>query len=499
MHISYTEKSITIASAQALIFFVHENFEFSQALQRTADSFFPSLQQFLTNESFTGKKGSLVSVPIVAQGVNRLLVIAGLGKKDGLTVESYRRALGTVVKMLQKKKVASVAIQLPAATDFNVHEELLAQETAVIATMALYHYDEYLSKDAQRKQDIDFIVHGHGSAESLEAAVQKGLIIARGVNQARTWIDMPPAALNPAYLANEAEKIAKKHALKCTVFSEPEIIKMGMGGLAGVSAGSDNDCKLVILEYKTAKKDAPTIAFVGKGITFDSGGLSIKPAAGMENMKDDMSGASAVISALDIIAQIKPDVNVIGVTPIAENMPSGKATRPGDIVRFYNGKTAEVRNTDAEGRLILADALSYVAKHYKPNAIIDIATLTGMCAYFFGPFYTAMLSNNKTVENNILAASARTGEKIWPLPHDEDYKQAITSHIADIQNTGKENIKSGTITAGFFLENFVDNVPWAHLDIAGTSFDTPMIPYFNEGATGAGVRLFVDLAQHWKN
>jgi leucyl aminopeptidase len=310
---------------------------------------------------------------------------------------------------------------------------------------------------------------------------------------------MPPSQLTPVALADKAEAIAKKHGLGCTIFSEEQIIKMGMGGLAGVSAGSENDCKLVILDYKCSKKDAQTIAFVGKGITFDSGGLSLKPASGMENMKDDMSGASAVISTMEALAQLKPDVNILGVAALAENMPSGKATKPGDILRFYNGKTAEVRNTDAEGRLVLADALAYVAKEYKPDAMIDLATLTGLCHYFFGPFYSALLSNNKKLQDEIVRAGTCTGERVWPLPYDDDYKQGITSHIADIQNTGKESIRSGTITAGHFLEHFVGDIPWAHLDIAGTSFETPMLPYCDKGATGVGVRLLIDLAQHWNS
>ena len=300
-------------------------------------------------------------------------------------------------------------------------------------------------------------------------------------------------------MAQKAERIAKEFKLKYTVFNEKEINQMGMGGLAAVSAGSDLDCQLVIMEYKTAKKNAPTLAFVGKGITFDSGGLSIKPANHMETMKEDMSGAAAVIATMASIAQLKPDVNVIAVAPLSENLPSGKAIKPGDIVTFYNGKTAEIKNTDAEGRLILADALSYVVKHYKPDAIIDIATLTGACSYALGPFYCGMMSNHDDLVARLQESSERSGDRVWRLPLSDDYKPAIRSIVADICNIGSPKYLAGATTAALFLQNFVDDVPWVHLDIAGTAFDVPDLPYYRpHSATGFGVRLLVDLAMSWE-
>lgn len=272
---------------------------------------------------------------------------------------------------------------------------------------------------------------------------------------------------------------------------------MGMGGLAAVSAGSEVDCRFVILEYKTEQKDAPTLAFVGKGITFDSGGLSLKPAASMETMKEDMSGAAAVIGAMEVLAQRKPAVNIVAITPLSENMPSGKATKPGDIIKFYNGKTAEVRNTDAEGRLILADALSYAVKHYKPDAMIDLATLTGACAYALGPFFSGMMTQYDHMAHKVEHAGKLSGDRVWRLPFDNDYKKAIRSDVADICNIGNSKYRAGAITAGFFLQNFVENTPWVHLDIAGVAFDVPDISYYSTGATGYGVRLLVELAMNW--
>ncbi len=313
----------------------------------------------------------------------------------------------------------------------------------------------------------------------------------------RHWRDLPPVALTPTELAAKAKEIAKKYGLGITVFDEATIKKMGMGGLAAVSAGSEQDCKFVVLEYKAKRKTAPTIAFVGKGITFDSGGLSLKPPRYMETMKEDMSGAAAVIGTMQAIAQLKPNVNIIGITPLSENLPSGKATKPGDIVKFYNGKTAEVKNTDAEGRLVLADALAYAVKQYNPDAIIDIATLTGACMYALGPFFTGMFGKHEELMQQLEYAADLSGDRVWRLPFDDDYKKAIVSNVADICNIGKESYLAGATTAAFFLSNFVNDVPWVHLDIAGTAFNVPDISYYSSGATGAGVRLLVELALNW--
>jgi leucyl aminopeptidase len=328
--------------------------------------------------------------------------------------------------------------------------------------------------------------------------IVEGDIIAGGVNRVRHWIDLPPSVLTPVDLALKAESICKEHDLPITIFDEEDINKMGMGGLSAVSAGSHEDCKLVIMEYKTSQKNAPTICLVGKGITFDSGGLSLKPAQSMETMKDDMSGAAAVIGTMQVIAQLKPKVNVIGITPLAENLPSGTATKPGDIVRFYNGKTAEIKNTDAEGRLILADALSYAVKNYKLDGIIDIATLTGACAAALGPFFTGMMGYSQDLMERLEHAAELSGERVWRLPFDADYKKAIISDVADICNIGKSSYKAGAITAGYFLSHFVEDVPWVHLDIAGTAFEVPGISYYGPGATGVGVRLFVELLMNWQ-
>ena len=503
MNVTSTDASLAQIQAEALAFIVPQDFAFSDAMQEVADTYFSTLKEFLAQEEFTGKAGSLVAIPVAAGTKTRLLVFAGIGKKKHLAteyLESYRRAVGTIIKTVQGKKLKSCALALPDSKLFDIDYASLAQQTTVIASLAEYKYDKYISDEKSKVvKNIELMLVGPAAQqEAINQGIKRGMIIAQSVNDVRHWIDTPPSDLTPVELEGKARQIAKEYGLKITTFNEPEIKKMGMGGLAGVSAGSDQDCKLVILEYKTAKKDAPTLAFVGKGITFDSGGLSLKPAEYMETMKEDMSGAAAVLGAMKALAQLKPDVNIIAVTPLSENMPSGKATKPGDILTFYNGKTAEVKNTDAEGRLVLADALAYVTKEYKPDAIIDLATLTGACAYALGPFFTGMMSQHDDFAHKVEASGKRTGDRVWALPFHDDFKAAIKSPVADISNIGSRRIKAGAITAGFFLQNFVDDTPWVHLDIAGTAFDVPNISYYGPGATGAGVRLLIDLATHWQ-
>ena len=271
-----------------------------------------------------------------------------------------------------------------------------------------------------------------------------------------------------------------------------------MGGFLAVGAGSDQPSKFVVLEYKTKEKNAPTIALAGKGITFDTGGISLKPSESMHGMKYDMSGAAAVIATLKIIAQLKPDINVIGVTPLVENMPDGKAQRQDDVIRFMNGKTAEIKSTDAEGRLVLADALCYAEKFYSPETIIDIATLTGACVAALGYFYTGLMTQDDTLLEVLPKIGFATGDRAWPLPLDDDYKPANNSPIADLRNTGSAEYKAGTITAGFFLQEFVKNARWAHLDIAGTADGVPGVSYLGRGSTGAGIRLLVEFIMHYR-
>lgn len=500
--INLTTKPITDIQVSGYVFLLESNFDFNELNQATKDMN-PHLEVAIKNRNFTGKAGSslLLNGSKDDKGVDIILVGLGDLTKGYLNVEAYRRAMGQMVRIAETLKLKSIALRLPDPGKLNLSYRRLAQETATMMYKAAYHFDDYITVP-ERKFRWEFDLYISVPQDAIDIAqegITKGTYIGKAINTARYWCDLPPSALTPTVLANKAKALADKYGLKSTIFNQEEIIKMGMGGIHGVSKGSAEECRLVILEYKAQKADAPTIALVGKGVTFDSGGLSIKPSVAMETMKDDMAGAAVVLSTMKVLAQLKPDMNVIAVTPLVENLPSGTATKPGDILRFYNGKTAEVKDTDAEGRLILADALSYAVKNYKLNAIIDIATLTGSCAAALGHFYAGLCSQSDELAEKVNIASIHSGDRVWRLPMDDDYKPAIRSDVADLSNIGSAKYKAGAITAAFFLQSFVGDVPWVHLDIAGTAFGVPDRSYLRPGATGFGIRLFTDLIMNWDN
>lgn len=495
-----SKESVLSLKTQCIVFFAQD---LESALAYDTVKRFPEIAAVLEQKKFKGAVGSVVAVPVMSDNMLVYVIIAGLGSRtvtQARLVEHYRRALGAVIKTVIANNWTTIALVMPYAETLNLSVSVCAQETMTTASIAAYHFDEFIT-DEDRKEPKELhltLVVDAASEKEAQEGVIRGEIIGKAVNKARYWVDMPPTLLTPPELADKARAIAQEHGLKCTVFNEEQINQMGMGGLAAVSRGSDLECRLAILEYSCGKTDVPTLGFVGKGITFDAGGLSIKPANSMETMKEDMAGAAAVIAAMEALAIFKPEINIVAIMPLAENLPSGNAVKPGDIVRFYNGKTAEIKNTDAEGRLILADALSYAVKHYKLDALVDLATLTGACSYALGPFYCGMMSVHDDVVEQLQRAADRSGDRVWRLPLDDDYKKAIVTPVADISNTGNQKIMAGTITAAFFLKNFVDDVPWVHLDIAGTAFDVPEIAYYRPGATGYGVRLLVELATSWQ-
>lgn len=461
------------------------------------------LQEVIKTRNFVGAAGSQLLLAAIKNNKPVSLLLVGIGsekKSAADRLEYARRAMGLVIRAAENVKAARVAVLMPDHNWFGINDFELTKELVSVAMMAAYHFDQFITDPAHKlTRDIEILLCAPEMLhDQISVGVEFGQRIGHAVNQARQWCDLPADILTPTILANHAIRIAEVHNLKITVYDEPTIKKMGMGGLAAVGAGSAQECRFVAIEYKASHKDAPTIVLTGKGVTFDSGGISIKPANRMDEMKDDMAGAAAVISTMEAIAHLKPRVNVIGITPIAENMPSGTAVKPGDIVTFYNGMTAEVKNTDAEGRLILADALSYAVKHYKPDMIINVATLTGSCAAALGPFFAGMMSNHDIIVEKLTRASQRSGDRLWRLPFHDDYKRAVRSHIADICNIGNDTYKAGAITAGFFLQHFVGETPWVHLDIAGTSFNVPDMSYYRPGATGFGVRLFIDFLMNFE-
>lgn len=427
------------------------------------------------------------------------IALVGLGARvDNMheRIEQMRRAIGQAVRIMEAHRAYEVTIAIPDV-DWCSEAGVLAREIASTMMIAGYKFDTYFSQKSLPTKSYSITLRGSPDKHDIiSQGISEGFKIGYAVNQARYWSDSPPSVATPRYMAEQAETIARSSNLVCTIFDQHQVKAMGMGGLAAVAQGSTEPCRFIILEYRCASAQAQTLALVGKGVTFDSGGISLKPADRMDEMKHDMAGAAAIMATMELIAEMKPQVNVIALLPFTENMPGGSAMRPGDIVRFYNGVTAEIKNTDAEGRLILADALSYAVKHYRPDAIIDVATLTGSCMQALGKFFAGIMTQHHSLGNRVIESACRSGDRVWVLPLHNDYKPAIRSAVADITNLGAGSYYAGAITAAFFLQHFVANVPWVHLDIAGTTYDVPY-SYYGPGSSGFGVRLLIDCIINW--
>ena len=430
------------------------------------------------------------------------VLFVGLGKQDddiNCRREQLRQAGGTIAKQASALKAREVCVVLPK-------EYLLAAvEIAECLTEGLilgnYRFALYKSPQVdtdQPGQVEHFLLHDGGLAvTAVRKGMGRGKIVADAVNAARDMANQPGNGWTPAEFAEYGKKLAKQSELKCKVLDKAAMKKLAMGGILGVNQGSALPPQLVVLEYKTGKSN-PTILIVGKGLTFDSGGLCIKPPTGMEDMKYDMCGGAAVMATMQAVAaaEIK-GVNVVALIPATENMTGSAALKPGDIIRHYGGKTSEIINTDAEGRLILADALAYGVEMYKPDAVIDLATLTGAVIIGLGHHRTGLLSNNDQLAARLTEAGAQAGEPLWRLPLGSEYRKQIDSKVADIKNAGSDR-SAGTITAACYLQEFVGETPWAHLDIAGTAWDFTEKTYIAKGPSGTGVRTLVNLLSAWQ-
>ena len=497
-----SDKKIFDQKSDAYAFLIEEGSSIKTLYPELEKEFFPHVSTLLKEKKFTGAKGQTFALPCPVGKKIVYLLFVGLGKHQAESIlETFRTACALVVRLCQTHKISSVAYHLPTPKDLGISAEKMGQTFSSISEIAHYKFDQFITK----ADDKTFVVKtvtaiiDKKDIKAVEAGIKEGLILSQAVNRARMWTDLPANKMTPHEFAKQATILAKECGLPITVFEEAAIEKMGMGGLKAVGMGSQHDSHLIIMRYNCKKKNAPTIALVGKGITFDSGGLNIKPTGYMETMKEDMSGAAAVMNALAVISHFKPEVNVIAVAALAENMVSGSANHPGDIVTFYNGKTAVVGNTDAEGRLVLADALAYAQKEYNPTAIIDVATLTGACSHAIGPFFSGLLTQNEMLVKKIEDAAFTSGDAVWRLPLIDEYKVMVKSDLADLCNDGKTKYYAGATNGACFLSNFVGDTPWAHLDIAPSAFDVPDKPYFRpNSATGVAVRLLVDLVMQWK-
>jgi leucyl aminopeptidase len=399
---------------------------------------------------------------------------------------------GTAARFLRSKNVKTVALVCRAEGE----AEKFAAAAAEGAVMGLFEPDKYRTMEKEERVIERLVVLVEGAdEEALKRGVERGRIIGESVNFTRDLSNEPGGYLTPTDMADRAREVANEFGLSVDVLDEARMEQEGMGALLSVSRGSEQPAKLIILKYTpreaaTGHENEALLSFVGKGITFDSGGISLKPGENMELMKYDMTGGATVIGAMRAIAQLKPAIPVLGVVPASENLPSGKATKPGDVVRAMSGKTIEVINTDAEGRLILSDAICY-AKKLGATRIIDMATLTGAVSIALGDVNTAILGTDQALIDEVIEAGREVGEKFWQLPLDKEYTKQIKSDIADIKNVGGR--KAGTITAAAFLKEFADGVSWAHLDIAGTAWGDDAKPFRAKGPTGVVVRTLINI------
>jgi leucyl aminopeptidase len=447
------------------------------------------LKRMFEAGDFTGAKDEVWTGYLSGGGPQRLLLV-GVGKADDLGRTQVRRAAAIAARRARTLGTGAVAFMMPVASRPKLPSRDFAQVSVEGMGQGAWYFDELKAPAEDRKPPVGTItvVVTPGEQTEAEAGLRLGQAVAEGQSLARRLQVLPPNQCTPAFLAQTAREIGQRHGFTVTVLDKPAIEKEGMGALLAVAQGSATEPRFITLEYK-GNGDAAPVALVGKGITFDTGGISIKPAAGMEDMKYDMSGAAAVLGAMEAIGRIKPKVNVVGVVPTCDNMPSGTAIRPADVVKSHFGKFIEIVNTDAEGRLILADALSYV-RRFKPAAVLDAATLTGAAIYVTGHQASPIMGNDEALIEEVRRAADRSGERVWPLPMLDEFREQNKSDIADVKNSGGR--PAGTITAGWFLREFVEGFPWVHLDVAGTAYTESDSPPLPKGPAGVPVRLFTE-------
>ena len=415
------------------------------------------------------------------------LLLVGLGKRAELNEERIRQASGTAVQALRAARIPSFSTALHLTGKETTALEAVCEGTL----LGSYTFDHYKTKDKKERftfEGMTLLLESDTASDDRDR-VERTEIICQAVRLARDLVSQPSNVVTTGFLADTARELAKNYPLECCVLEQDELEKLGMNALVAVGRGAEEPPRLIVLEYRGAgNKDRPVVR-VGRGIPFDSGGISIKPGAGMEEMKTDMAGGAAVLATMQAAAGLRLPVNLVGIIPAAENMPDGKAFKPGDVLTSMAGTTIEITNTDAEGRLILSDALHFAQK-YRPVAMIDLATLTGACVVALGHLASGLMGNDQRLVDSLKRAGERCGERAWELPLWDDYGEAMKSDIADLKNAGSRD--GGSITAGWFLKQFVGTTRWAHLDIAGTAWSDKALPCSPKGATGVGVRLLIE-------
>ena len=454
----------------------------------------PRLAEVARQDRFQGRGGkSLLWHAGPEDGLRcRRFLILGVGARGEFSLERYRRYLGDALIEADQLGATTVVVAIPGDDRTRCTPLEGALAVAEGALLGTYRFDRYRSRPRSGRRHLRNVTVAAGKAprKEIDAGLARGERLASATSFARDLVNEPAGALTPPRMTEIAREAAQRSGIDITVIGPDEMRRMGMGGILGVSQGSHHPPQLIELGYRPSGKPSRKVALIGKGITFDSGGLSIKSAEGMETMKCDMAGSATVLATLASLPEFAPSVEVVGLMGMAENMPGGGAIRPGDVLKIMNGKTVEVRNTDAEGRLVLADVLSYVSTLDGVDAAVDLATLTGACVVALGPMSAGVMGNDRALVGDLLKSAERAGEKMWELPLYPEYREHIRSDIADVKNTGIR--WGGAITAGLFLQEFVrPDLSWAHIDIAGPAFGDKEYSYIKKGGTGAGVRTLI--------
>ena len=502
-----------IAEKEAVVFGVFEGEDIpcglgfrKETAEREARHLFPvfsAVKHYCSHKDFSGKFGETAAL-YPENVLYKRIILCGLGKKEELDDEKLRQAAAGAAALAKKMNAGKISFTLFGAPA----QDATARLRAIFegASLGLYSFDAYKKEkeDASRKlkkmEAVEFLlpeIMEESEVAEEKNKLEKYIAIAEAVYFARNLANHPASVVTPKFLAETATALSKQYeSVICEIFDKQKLAELGMNGILAVGGGSAHEPTLIELVYKTPEENAPTVALVGKGVCFDSGGISLKPSDGMDEMKMDMAGAAAVLGAFFMAARMKLPVNIVVLIPAVENMPSSKSYRPGDIIKTMSGKTIEVANTDAEGRIILADALYYAVSKHSPTHLVDLATLTGACVGALGNHYAAVLGNDDALTRRLIEAGVSTGEKLWMMPLDDVYKKQIESAVADVKNVGQKN-NAGAITAALFLKEFIgEHKSFAHIDIAGTAMLPEAHGYKNKGGTGFGVRLLTEFLEN---
>jgi leucyl aminopeptidase len=486
-----TAKLNNVQTEAAVVAIFEDTQQLSEELEMIDQVLGNTITRLIEHEQLKGKYGEINPIDTLGKLPYEYLVLVGMGKEKDFNTDKLRGIVSEACRYLRNKQIQNIAFFVPS-TDLTL--KLTGQIITEGAVLGLYTFRKHITAKPEQKgiQHFTIIAPDKNAAEQIKSGLNTGRIIAEAVNLTRDMVNEPSNFMTPENMADVAKKIAQDNNLEIDIFEREAIQQLGMGALLGVSQGSNNPPKFIVLKYKGRSDNKLDLALIGKGLTFDSGGISLKPSEKMEEMKGDMAGGAAVLGAISAIAQLKPAINVAAVIAAVENMPGGKAYKPGDVVQAMNGKTIEVISTDAEGRLTLADALSYVNIKLKAKHIVDVATLTGACITALGNICSGLFSNNQPLADQVKAASAASGELTWQMPMFEEYKEQNKSDVADMKNTGGR--PAGAITAALLLSEFAAATPWVHLDIAGVDQTDRERKYYVKGATGIPVRTLVNLA-----